>query len=75
MAGQIRSKIKEFDGPQGRGYRKRTGSHTFYGRCFDFFWPSFVDAPVALMRAARDGSVPSVTLTVIPGFKSAMLAR
>ena len=31
--------------------------------------------PVALMRAARDGSVPSVMLTVIPGFKSAMLAR
>ena len=27
------------------------------------------------MRAARDGSVPSVMLTVIPGFKSAMLAR
>ena len=31
--------------------------------------------PVALMRAARDGSMPSVTFTVIPGFKSAMLAR
>jgi hypothetical protein len=31
--------------------------------------------PVALMRAARDGSMPSVMLTVIPGFKSAMLAR
>jgi hypothetical protein len=31
--------------------------------------------PVALMRAARDGSTPIVTFTVIPGFKSAMLAR
>jgi hypothetical protein len=31
--------------------------------------------PVALMRAARDGSTSIVTFTVIPGFKSAMLAR
>jgi len=34
-----------------------------------------VGMPVALMRAARDGSTPIVTFTVIPGFKSAMLAR
>jgi len=31
--------------------------------------------PVALIRAARDGSTPIVTFTVIPRFKSAMLAR
>ena len=45
------------------------------GYFYFFFRFSPAGALVALMRAARDGSMPSVTLTVIPGFKSAMLAR
>src|SRR5205814_10655073 len=53
--------------PEPRGHRREC----FY---FFFFWPPPTGAPVATTRLARVGSTPIVTLTVMPGFRSATVA-
>jgi hypothetical protein len=76
VAGQIKTKSKNSTAHRavatGRGQARRT----WCGRYLNYFFFRFppVGTPVALIRLAWVGSIPIVTLTVMPGLSAAMVA-